>query len=223
MTRIREIKTNFTAGEVSRELLRRGDLRAYDNGALSLRNVFISPTGGVKRRPGLNYIDTARGRGKLIAFEFNTDQTYLLAVTNGKIDIYVGGVLDETVDSPWTESQISQLAWTQSADTLLMTHPDVSPQKLTRNSDGSFTLSPWVFFINNNISQQPYFKFAGSAVTLTPSSTSGTITLTASASIFAAGHEGTRLRIGGKEVLVTDFESATVVTASVLETLSGSR
>lgn len=46
MTRIRQVKTNFTAGEVSPELLGRGDLRAYDNGALALRNLFIFPTGG---------------------------------------------------------------------------------------------------------------------------------------------------------------------------------
>ncbi len=221
MTRIREIKTNFTAGEVSRDLLGRGDLRAYDNGALTLRNVFISPTGGVSRRPGLNYIDTARGAGKLIAFEFNTAQTYLLVITDGKIDVYAGGALDETIDAPWTADQINQLAWTQSADTLLLTHPDVPPQKLTRNPDASWSLSEWTFFIDNNISGQPYFKFAGSAVTLSASATSGTITLTASAGVFEVGHEGTRLRVGGKEVEITDFDSATVVTASVIETLSG--
>lgn len=38
MTRIREVKTNFTAGEISADLLGRGDLRAYDNGALDLCN-----------------------------------------------------------------------------------------------------------------------------------------------------------------------------------------
>jgi len=32
MTRIRDIKTTFTAGEVSQELLGRGDLRSYENG-----------------------------------------------------------------------------------------------------------------------------------------------------------------------------------------------
>jgi len=41
MTRIREIKTTFTSGEVSQDLLWRGDLKAYDNGALALTNVFI--------------------------------------------------------------------------------------------------------------------------------------------------------------------------------------
>lgn len=219
--RIREVKTTFTAGEVSRELLGRGDLRAYENGALKLQNVFIQPTGGVTRRTGLNYIDSARGDGKLIAFEFNTAQTYLLVITDEKIDIYASGVLEASVDSPWTAAQIPQLAWTQSADTLLLTHPDVPPYKLTRNGLGAWSLDEWSFFTDEDIIHQPYFKFAGSEVTLTPSGTSGAITLTASASVFAEEHEGARLRVGGKEVEITDFASATVVTVEVIETLSG--
>ncbi len=97
MTRIREIKTTFTAGEVSQELLGRADLRAYDNGALSLQNVFINPTGVVKRRFGLGYIDTAAGEGKLIAFEFNTQQTALLVLTAAQIDIYSSGPGNDNV------------------------------------------------------------------------------------------------------------------------------
>ena len=221
MTRIREIKTTFTAGEVGRDLLGRGDLRAYENGALALRNVFINPTGGVTRRAGMAYIDMAEGDGKLIAFEFNTEQTYLLVLTDEQIDIYADGVLDETIAAPWTEEQISQVAWTQSADTLLLVHPDVPPKKLTRGSGGTWSLSDWSFFTDGNVRQQPYFKFADAEVTLTPSATTGTITLVSSTSVFEAGHEGTRLRVAGKEVEITDFDSATVVTATVIETLPG--
>ena len=221
MTRLRNVKTNFTAGEVSADLLGRGDLRAYENGALSLRNVFIQPTGGVSRRAGLNYIDTAEGDGRLISFEFNTDQTYLLVITDEQIDIYASGVKDATISAPWTEAQISQLAWTQSADTLLLTHSATAPRKLQRNSDGSWTLSEWSFFEDGDVIYQPYFKFVDSGVTLSPSGTSGSITLTASSGVFEEGHENTRLRVGGKEVEITDFESATVVSASVIETLDG--
>lgn len=222
MTRIRDIKTNFTAGEVSPELLGRGDLRAYENGALALRNVFIKPTGGVTRRAGLNYIDTARGNGKLISFEFNTAQTYLLVITDLKIDIYAGGVKDTSIDSPWTLAQISQLAWTQSADTLLLTHPDVPPHKLTRNNDSSWSLEEWTFFVDDNgLERVPFFKFAATDVTFTPSGTTGTITLTSSNDVFVLAHENTKLQIGGKQVEITDFNSATVVTADVIEDLSG--
>lgn len=219
MTRIREIKTSFTAGEVSTELLGRGDLRAYDNGALALRNVFINPTGGVTRRAGLGYVDTVAGDGKLIAFEFNTQQTSLLVITDEQIDIYTNGVKEATVAAPWTESQIPQLAWTQSADTLLLTHPDVAPKRLTRSSSGTWALSDWVYFTNDDIIAQPYFKFAASAVTLTPSGITGSITLTASEDVFQEGHEGTRMRVAGKDVEITDYDSPTVVTVTTIEDL----
>ncbi len=219
MTRIRNMKTTFTAGEVSRDLLGRGDLRAYDNGALQLRNVFINPTGGVTRRAGLRYIDAADGNGKLIAFEFNTQQTALLVITEGQIDVYSGDVKEATIISPWTLEQIPQISWTQSADTLLLTHPDVPPKKLVRSGLGIWSISDWSFFTDNNIVNQPYFKFAGSEVTLTPSGTTGSITLTASADVFTINHENTRMRVNGKEVEITDFDSPTVITVSVIEDL----
>jgi hypothetical protein len=58
MARLTLHKTSFTAGEISSRLLGRGDLTAFENGAAKLRNVFIHPTGGVSRRPGLRYLDT---------------------------------------------------------------------------------------------------------------------------------------------------------------------
>src|SRR5690606_3443297 len=109
-----------------------------------------------------------------------------------------------------------QLTWTQSADTLLLVHPDVPPKKLLRNSTGVFVLEDWVFFEDAGVSQQPYYKFANSAVTVTPSATTGSITLTASANVFEAGHDGTRMRVGGKEVLVTAVNSPTVLTVTVI-------
>jgi hypothetical protein len=45
------------------------------------------------------------------------------------------------------------------------------------------------------------------------------VTLTASESVFTAQHVGTRMRVAGKEVEVTDFDSATVVTVTLIEDL----
>jgi hypothetical protein len=221
MNMVTQVKTTFTAGEVSPELLGRGDLRAYDNGALRLRNVFIQPTGGVTRRAGLRYVDTAPASGRLIAFEFNTEQTYLLVLTENRLDIYFEGVLEETLPAPWSAAQVPQLAWTQSADTLLIVHPDMPPKKLIRSGGGVWSLVDWIFFTEDNVIYQPYYKFADATVTLTPSATTGTITLTASASVFDNNHAGTRLRVGGKEVSITIVNSATVVTATVIQTLAG--
>ncbi len=220
MVKIKDIKTNFTAGEVSRQLLGRGDLRAYQNGALALRNMFIFPTGGVTRRAGLHYIDTVPANGRLISFEFNTQQTYLIVFTDGQIDIYYEGVKQTTIPSPWNSTQLSELAWTQSADTLLLVHPSVSPKTLTRDSFGGWSLSDWIFFADNNIQYYPYYKFADSTVTLTPSGTTGTVTLTASVDVFDPLHAGTRLRVGGKEVEILSYNSPTVVSVNIIEDLT---
>ncbi len=220
MTRIRKTKTTFTAGEVSRALLGRSDLRAYENGALSLRNVFIQPTGGVTRRAGMRYVDTAAGNGRLIAFEFSTEQNYLLVLTDGQIDVFANGAKVETLSAPWSETQIKDVAWTQSADTLLLVHPDVPPKSLTRNAGGTWTLSDWGFFTESNVRRQPYFKFAATESTITPSGTTGSITLTSSVDVFTSNHVGTRLRVGGKEVNVTAYNSPTVVTVDVIEDLA---
>lgn len=221
MSRIRQVKTTFTAGEVSRALLGRGDLRAYENGALTLRNVFIQPTGGVTRRAGLRFVDSVSGNGRLLAFEFSVEQTYLLVLTDAKLAIYADEVLVHTLTAPWSADQISQLSSIQSADTLLLAHPDIPPKKLTRNVGGVWLLQDWDFYTTENVIEQPYYKFADTVITLTPSATTGTITLTASGAVFTEDHENTRLRVGGKEVQITDFNSATVVTANVIETLAG--
>ena len=62
MAQFRTLKTSFTAGELAPELLGRPDLRASANGARRLRNVFIQPTGGVTRRPGLRHVRRCRVR-----------------------------------------------------------------------------------------------------------------------------------------------------------------
>ena len=216
---IRQVKTTFTAGEVARTLLGRGDLRAYDNGALTLRNVFIQPTGGVTRRAGMRFVDHAAGEGRLIAFEFSTEQTYLLVLTHQAIAIYAGGTLIATLTAPWTAAQTRHIAWTQSADTLLLVHPDVPPKKLVRNAGGSFALQDWSFFTEKNVVRRPFYKFAATDCTVKPSGTSGTVTLTASEPVFMAGHVGGRMRVGGKQLIIESFDSPTVVTANIVETL----
>ncbi|MCK5777827.1 MAG: hypothetical protein KAH11_03485 [Rhodospirillales bacterium] len=221
MVHINIDKSNFTGGEISPRLLGRGDLRTYANGAGKLRNVFIHPTGGVTRRPGLRYVDTARGAGRLVAFEFNTEQVYLLLFTDEHVDVYKDGEQVADFATPWTEAQVAEIKWVQSADTLFVVHSDVEPRKITRTSHTSWAIDTWSFLDEDDRIQQPHHKFATEDVTLTPSSTSGSITLTASADVFDADHVGVRMRVSNKEVEITAVGSATSASATVKETLSG--
>lgn len=221
MPRTRTLKTSFTAGEVSSRLLGRGDLRAFDNGALRLRNVVIQPTGGVTRRAGLAHVDGARGPGRLVAFEFNTEQTYLLAFSAGHVDIYRDDARLARLAAPWTADQLAHITWTQSADTLLVCHPDVPPRRLTRTGAEDWRLSDWPFHREGAVIHQPFYRFGDPEVTLTPSGTAGAIEIAASAPVFRAGHNGQRFRLHGRQVQVTHVLAPTRALATVIEDLPG--
>lgn len=215
MARVRSHKTNFTAGEVSPHLLGRSDLRSYENGAAKLRNVFIHPTGGLSRRSGLRYVAPAPGPGRLISFEFNTEQVYLLVFTDRNIEVFRSDIKIASFTTPWTEEHLRQINWTQSADTLLVVHPEIPPKKITRAGESEWHIADWLFHEEDGRISQPYHKFADEDVTLKPSGTGGQITVNASVEIFTAAHSGTRLRLAGREVEVVEVVSGTEVTADV--------
>ncbi len=221
MSKLTNHKTNFTAGEVSYDLLGRGDLSAYENGALDLKNVFISPIGGIERRAGLRYVAALNKTAlRLIAFEFNTEQTYLFVVGNQSTAIYKNETLLQTLTTPWVSADIPMIRWTQSADTLLVTHPDYAPVQITRDSNESFALSQWVFDTKDGQKLCPFEKFAATEMTLKSSGTNQTVTLTASAALFTTGHVGVRFRLQGGEVQVTSVTNATTAVGSVKKDLS---
>ena len=221
MSRVRQVKTTFTAGEVSRKLLGRGDLRAYENGALNLRNLFIHPTGGISRRDGLYYVDTLAGEGRLIDFEFNTQQVYLIVLTDEQMDIYENGTKIETLVTPWTEEQIKQLNWTQSADTLLICHPDVEPRQLTRLTNLTWELTTGSFYTSqDDVEHMPFYSYSyNDQMTVTPESTAGTYYVNANGVPFQAEHVGTRMRIYGKQVKIVGYQAPNRIQVEGVETL----
>jgi hypothetical protein len=214
-TPIRRAKTSFTAGELAPEMLGRGDLRAWENGARRLRNVFIQPTGGITRRPGLRFVAGLPGPARLVAFECGTEQTYLLALTAGALSAFLGDAKVAEVAAPWTAAMLPQLAFARNTDWLLVLHPEMAPQRVARGAGhAAWSIAPFAF------AQEPFHRFAPAGVTLTPSSATGAIGLAASGAVFAPTHVGVRFRIGGRRVRVTAVASATEASATVEEALA---
>lgn len=75
------IQRSFTAGELSPNLHSRADLSKYTNGLALCENFIVRSQGGVVNRPGTRFIGEVRDsskRARLIPFQFNTEQTYIL-------------------------------------------------------------------------------------------------------------------------------------------------
>jgi hypothetical protein len=221
MTQTFLTQTDFTAGELDPRLLGRTDLNSYQSGAAKLRNVVVETTGGVRRRPGMAYVATAEGPGRLVALETGPASAFLLVFSDFQVDIYLDGGLQATVATLWNEAQIAQIAWAQRGQSLLITHPDVPPQQLTRVSDTVWTIGQWQFVEigSPTVTSQPFARFADPDIEMQASATTGTVTLTSSAAVFVAEHLGGIVRLNGKQVELTNIQTPTQAVGLVLQDL----
>ena len=223
MARVKLVKTNFSAGELSPRLLGRTDLRAFENGAARLRNVIIHPTGGVSRRPGMRFVDMAPGQGRLVAAEFGNNEVYLLVFTAHRVAVYRDGVAVAGFATPWSQLHLDQINWVQGSDALLVVHPEVPPQRISRHTPSEWTIGEWAFSEVGGRKRSPHRKFAAERTALDPSGTTGDIAIVASEPIFVPEHVGVRFRLDDREVVVSAVISGNEVRADVRQTLTSAQ
>jgi len=143
-------QSNMNRGELDPTLLGRIDIQAYYNGLRKATEVLSLPQGGVKRRPGQDFLGVGLGNGRLENFSFNVEQNYLLVFTDLKMQIYKDNVLqtningsgDDFVATPWTLARTLEFDFIQSADTAIVTQTNLLPQTITRTSDTDWTIAP---------------------------------------------------------------------------------
>lgn len=146
------IQRSFTSGEIAPALQSRADIVKYATGLNLCENFFVRAQGGVYSRPGFRFVgelDDSSKVGRLIPFSFNTEQTYILVFEHLKMRVIKEGgyVLDGAgpaifeLTTPYTESQLSRLSYTQSADVMTIVHPDHDPRNLNRLADDNWTLT----------------------------------------------------------------------------------
>jgi hypothetical protein len=91
MSRVSTIKTNWTAGELSKDLFGRVDITKYQNGAETVENFIVQPHGGITRRPGTRFVKevkTSSAKTRLLPFEFSTTQAYCIEFGNLYVRFY---------------------------------------------------------------------------------------------------------------------------------------
>ena len=222
MSNLGSVKTNFTAGQVSIDLLGRGDLRVYANGARHLENVIIHPTGGVSRRRGLKFISKIEKPMRLLPFEFNTEQIYLLCLTDNKLQVLKDDKVIAELETPWAGEQLFQLNYTQSADTFLIVHPDVPPKQITRNNNEVWKIEDWEYYTKDDMIYMPYYNFYQKKPKLKSSGSSGTVTMTCDTDVWFASHVGSYINFQKGLAKITEVTDSKVVQAQVIKSFSSS-
>ena len=229
MARFVDFQTNFVTGELDPLLRARVDLQQYNNALAKATNVVIQPQGGLRRRPGLKHIielpnsgtESAANGVRLINFEFSVDDSYMLCFVATRMFVIKDGVLITNINGTGnnflttsiTAAMLDDLCWVQSADTMVIVHPDLSPVKLVRGgTDASWTISTITF------DSIPLYAFAltvsNPAADITPSAVSGNVTITASAGVFSAGNVNQYINSSPQgRAKIVEFVSTTEVKA----------
>ena len=209
---------SFTAGEMSDSMQGRTDFAKYFSAASRIENFVVLPHGPITRRPGTYFVSevkTSSAKTRLIPFSFSTEQTYILEFGNQYIRFYKddgqitsGGSAYE-ISSPYTTAQLFDLKFAQSADVMYICNENHPVKKLSRTGHTSWTLADVDF------TDGPYLDSNTTSTTMTPSGTSGSITITASSSAFVSTDVNRFINFSNGYAKITAFTSATVVSATV--------
>lgn len=99
------------------------------------------------------------------------------------------------ITSPWTAAQIRAVRYTQSADVLYFTHPDLHPRELRRLAANSFELRLY------GNKEGPFLDLNNDeSLLVSASAQQGTVTLTASAPLFTANAVGSQFYLETKDL-----------------------
>jgi len=224
MAKITAAKQNFTSGEITPRLSGRTDLGRYDNAAQTIENFLVQPHGGLGRRPGTQFIrevKTSSAQTRLIPFQFNVEQAYILEFGNTYFRVYKdGGIVVSSgspveFTTPYTTAQLDQIKFAQTADVMYIAHPSHAPRKITRTSHTAWTINEVVLQRGAMLDQNL------TTTTLTANGRTSSVTITASADTFVSTDVGRLVKLHKGFAKITAFSSATSVTATVQELEDG--
>jgi hypothetical protein len=196
---------DFRSGEISPLCQARANDPKYKSGLKKCFNYLPLIQGPKARKPGSYYVASAKNQAlaaRLQPFKFSATDACVLEFG----DIYVrffkddgqilsGGVPYEVV-TPYLYTEVFDLQFVPTANTIYILHPSHAPRKLTRVTDTSWTLTT-VSFLDG-----PYYNANTTGTTLTLSSaTPGSgITLTASSATGINGGSGFLTTDVGRQV-----------------------
>lgn len=172
MAELRAFQPSFTAGELSPALWARVDLSKYGSGLKTAINLFIHPHGGASNRAGFEFVREVKNsasRVRLIPFQFNTEQTYVLEFGHQYFRVFKDGAIvlnggsPYEKSTPYSEAHVGNLVFAQEADVMYIAHPNYPVYKLGRLADNNWTLTQVTFTPSINpptgVQAQASFKY----------------------------------------------------------------
>ncbi len=227
MGKINITKTSFTSGEIDPALYGRIDLRAYDDGAATLRNVLVQRTGGIARRPGTSFVADVPSGGRLFPYDHG-DIHDLLVFGDFAVHVVSDGAIRQTIaDLPWSIEDVNQIDIAIVDENIVVCHPNYLPRLLKSDSNFSWSredfkfsparpdddsdervLQPFVRYAPQRIALQPY-RMPDIQENADPTTAKDIyVRVVSSEPYFTAQHLNATIRIKGRQLYITQLEYA---------------
>lgn len=214
----------------------RVDADRYAFSCRRLENFIPRIYGGAFRRPGMIYTGDTGDQDNaslLLGFNISASARYVLEFGTETLriwnadgtpfyDLVNGGLLELT--TPYAAADLPEVKFVQLNNVAFFVHPNYPVQKLSRTFNAGF--NTFEFEWSAVTWDYPCFRSANqTAVTVTPSATTGTITLSFSADVFTetldySQYVGARIRVGQRrDATSVKLSLASTATSSEIEVL----
>lgn len=203
---IREQQVIVAGGDVSKEhalsvVVQRGPV-TFRVGSTSGNDDYVAETALDTGYHSLAFTPTGN-------FFIRFSSTYKRIILVDSVNVEASGAM--TITSPWLTADLTNIRADQSGDILFVACKNYLQRKIERRSTRSWSL---VRYLADN---GPYLLENTSATTITPSATSGNITLTASRGLFDSGHIGAIFKVRSVGQTVTASIAAENVFTSTIQ------
>ncbi len=220
MGKYRTLQTSFNGGEYDQKLRGRSDVKSYFNGALQMRNFSLYSHGGFYRRYGSSLGPELGLNGRLLPFEFSSEEALLIYIEGGGVATVYGlnGQVAATLTGgEWTTDELFSIKYEQRGNVLFLAHKNWQTKMIRRTGTTAFSLTKYEFYQQPGSLQkmQPYSNTNQSReIKLTVSSYSkSNVTLTSNKDLFNSDWVNTWMKLSdggyGYITAVANSKSAT--------------
>jgi hypothetical protein len=231
--KIEEAINDFSAGELDADV-KRSSTPLNRLGGRQAANWRILNTHKKANRPGRIALFLAQGRSEEFVM---AGSIFFLNFAAGSLKVYnaAGAQVFSTTTFlptptgtpyaiPWTAPTLGGITWVQVGKTIYIAYPDGAPnnvpQVLSFDGVSTWMLTPYAETVaGGGQKRTAFYRISPQNVTLQPSATSGTVTITFSSAILSAAMIGTRLEYCTQQLTITGVSSPTTGTAIVNENL----
>ncbi|WP_170759991.1 hypothetical protein [Ruegeria lacuscaerulensis] len=224
-------QADFGVGQVRPEAVERDDTVLIERSMRECRNTITLTTGALEIRPGLVHLSSTNsywgvevdlGSGRVYDLHIKANGLVLYNA-DGSVETSFNGVDWTSVPGVWGSPAFTSMKFWVVSDpdsSAIFIGSKHTPIYALVHNGTIWTLGQLSFATAlNGAIQQPYYLYdRGSSIQ--PSARTGSITVTASDSIWTSAHAGMSIRYGGREITLDSLVSSTVMNATVVEELA---